>query len=60
MRILAFAAVGTMVLIDMIGVIYLLLNKEQAGKGLVYLMMWIAFTIFWILRVRDWVREGRF
>lgn len=60
MRILVFAAVGTMVLIDVIGVIYLPLNKEQAGKGLVYLMMWIAFTIFWILRVRDWVREGRF
>lgn len=59
-RSLAFISIGIMLLIDIIGVIYIVMNNDQVIKGTVYIIIWTSIIIFWLLRLRSWIREGRF
>ncbi|ALS25088.1 hypothetical protein JCM16163A_48570 [Paenibacillus sp. YK5] len=59
-RSLAFISIGIMLLIDIIGVIYIVMNNDQVIKGTVYIIIWTSIIIFWLFRLRSWIREGRF
>ncbi|SDC54103.1 hypothetical protein SAMN02799630_00061 [Paenibacillus sp. UNCCL117] len=48
-----------MVLIDIIGLIYMVVDKDQVKRGMVYVIVWTILTIFWLFRVRSWIKEGR-